>query len=135
MERQSKQAAAVFFCLMLTALFVCSVMAANDGTYYPIRVENPEGLKLFFVRSDIRDGDLLVSGHVRRSRLPGLAASTISISIKGLDGKILAEKSVTYRPRALSRHKANNDARFYARFNIVPERGAVIRVGRATTDN
>ena len=128
MERQSKQAVTFFFCLVFTALFVCSATAANDGPYYPIRVENPDGLKLFFVKSDIRDGDLLVSGHVRRSRLPGFAASTISISIKGIDGKIVAEKSVTYRPRALSRHKVKNDARFYARFDTVPESGAVIRV-------
>ncbi|MGM0452848.1 MAG: hypothetical protein ACQERN_06765 [Thermodesulfobacteriota bacterium] len=128
MKGPTKQAAAVLFCLIFPVLLAFPAAAANDGPYYPIRVENPDGLKLFFVRSDIRDGGLLVFGHVRRSRLPGLFASAIRVSITGLDGNIIAEKSVTYAPRALSRHQVHNDARFYARFDTVPESGAMIRV-------
>lgn len=131
MTIQLKQTAAAFFCLVLAALLSCSAAGANDGPYYPIRVENPDGLRLFFVRSDIRNGDLVVSGRIRRSRLPGRAASTINVSITGLDGKILSEQSVKYTPRVLTRHKAHDEARFYSHFDSVPEQGAVIRVGAA----
>jgi len=130
METRHKQTAAALFCLMLAALLSCPAAGANDSPFYPIRVQNPDGLKLFFVRSDIKDGGLVVSGRVRRSQLPGRVASTINVSITGLDGKIIAEQSVNYTPRVLTRHKAHDEARFYTRFESVPEQGAVIRVGR-----
>ena len=88
MRLRLKQTAVAFFCLMLAALLSCPVAGANDGENYPIRVENPEGLRLFFVRSDTKDGDLVVSGRVRRSRLPVVrVASTLNILITGGDGK------------------------------------------------
>lgn len=129
METRLKKSAVAFACLMLAALLFCPAAGANDGDYYPVRVENPHGLKLFFVRSDIKDGGLVVSGRVRRSQLPGCVAPTINVSIRGLEGKILAEQSVKYTPRMLSRHKAHDEARFYARFDNTPERGAIIHVG------
>jgi hypothetical protein len=133
MEIRLKKSAVAFFCLMLAALLSCPAAGANEGPYYPIRVENPDGLKLFFVKSDIKDGSLVVSGRVRRSELPGRVASTINVSITGLDGKIIAEQSVKYTPRVLTRHKAHDEARFYTRFDSVPESGAVIRVGGTAT--
>ena len=129
METRLKKSTMAFVCLMLAVLLSCPAAGANDGVYYPIRVENPDGLKLFFVRSDIKDGGLLVSGRVRRSQLPGRVASTINVSITGLDGKIIAEQSVKYTPRVLTRHKAHDEARFYTRFDNIPERGAMIQVG------
>ncbi|HMA67873.1 MAG TPA: hypothetical protein VKO20_08630 [Desulfosalsimonadaceae bacterium] len=96
-------------------------------------MENPDGLRLFFVKSEIRDGDLLVFGKVRRSRLPvpGRVASFINVSIRGLDGKIISEQSVNYSPPVIGRHKAHDDARFHVRFDSAPEEGAIIRVGGA----
>ena len=129
MRIRLKQTATALFCLMLAALLPCPAGGANDGTYYPIRVEDTDGLKLFFVRSEIKDGDLIVFGRVRRSPLPGSVASTINISITGLSGKIIAERSVKYTPRRLTRHKVRNDGRFYTRFDSLPERGAMIHVG------
>ena len=109
-----KQTAVAFFCLMLAALLFCPAAAANDGECYPIRVENPEGLSVFFVRSEIKDGDLVVSGRIRRSRLPLVrVASTVNVSITGHDGKIISERSVKYTPRLLTRHRAHDEARFY----------------------
>ena len=128
-----KQTAAVFFCLMLAALLSCPTAGANDGEDYPIRVENPDGLRLFFVRSEITDGDLIVFGRVRRSPLPGRAASTINVSITGLSGKIITERSVKYTPRMLTRHKVRNDGRFYTRFDNFPKQRAVIHVGGEKT--
>ncbi|MFO7930859.1 MAG: hypothetical protein ACQETG_02025 [Thermodesulfobacteriota bacterium] len=133
MEIRFKQTAAAFFCLILAALLYCPAADANDGAYYPIRVENPDGLRLFFVRSDIKDGDLVVSGSVRRSRLPGRVASAVNVSITGFDGKLIAERSVKYTPRVLARHKAHDEARFYTRFDSIPERGVLIHVGRKKT--
>ena len=129
MEIRSKKSAAACFCLVMAMLLSFPAAGANEGPYYPIRVENPDGLKLFFVRSDIKDGGLVVSGRVRRSQLPGRVESTINVSITGLDGKIIAEQSVKYTPRVLTRHKAHDEARFYTRFDSVPERGAIIHVG------
>ena len=126
-----KKAALVLLNLVLAALLSCSATAAKEEAYYPIQVENPDGLRLFFVKSEIRDGDFLVFGKVRRSRLTGRAVSTIHVSITGLDGKILSEQSVNYSPPVLSRHKAHDDARFHARFASVPVEGAIIRVGSA----
>lgn len=126
-----KKAALVFFNLVLAALLSCSTSVAKEAGYYPVQVENPDGLRLFFVKSEVRDGDFLVSGKVRRSRLPGRAASFINVSIRGLDGEILSEQSVNYSPPVLSRHKAHDDARFHVRFDSVPEEGTVIRVGGA----
>ena len=132
MAIQLKKSVLAFFCLALAALLSCPAAGANEGPYYPIRVQNPDGLKLFFVKSDIKDGGLLVSGRVRRSQLPGRVASTINVSITGLDGKIIAEQSVKYTPRVLTRHKAHDEARFYTRFDSIPERGAVIWVRGAS---
>ena len=124
-----KKAALVFLNLMLAALLSCSTTVAKEEVYYPIQVENPDGLRLFFVKSEVRDGDFLVSGKVRRSRLPGEVASFINVLITGLDGEIISEQSVNYIPAVLSRHKAHDDACFHARFDSVPEEGAIIRVG------
>lgn len=124
---------AAFFCLVLAAVLFCPAAGADDRAYYPLRVVNPDGLKLFFVKAGIRGGDLVVSGRVRRSRLPGRVAATINVSITGLDGKVIDEKSVEYAPRVLTRHKAHDEARFYARFDRVPEQGAVIHVGEKKT--
>ena len=129
--KSKKKAAVVLFNLVLAVLLFCSTSVAKDNAYYPIQVENPDGLRLFFVKSEIRDGDLLVFGKVRRSRLPGRAASFIKVSIRGLDGKIISEQSVNYSPPVLARHKAHDDARFHARFDSAPEEGAIIRVGGA----
>ena len=113
----------------------CSTTVAKEEAYYPVQVENPDDLRLFFVKSEIRDGDLLFFGKVRRSRLPGRVASTINVSLTGLDGKIISEQSVNYIPPVLSRHKANDDARFHhARFDSVPEEGAIIRARGASED-
>ena len=135
MEIRLKNTAAAFFCLMMAALLSCAAADANDGPYYPVRVENPDALKLFFVKSDIKDGDLVVFGRVRRSRLPGRSASAINVAIAGADGKIIAERSVKYTPRMLTRHKVHDKARFYTRFDGVPEPGAVIRVGAKKASN
>lgn len=130
-----KKAGLLLFNLVLAALLSCSTTIARDDAYYPIQVQNPDGLRLFFVKSKIREGDLVVFGKVRRSRMPGRVASTIRVSITRLDGKIISEQSVNYTPPLLYRHKAHDDARFHARFDRVPERGAVIWVsGKKTAE-
>lgn len=117
------------FCLAITALLFCPQAGAEQGAYYyPIRVENPEGLRLFFVKSHIQNGDLVVSGKVRRSAFPGPVASRINVSVTGPRGQVAAEQSVTYSPPFLSRHRRHDEARFSASFEGIPERGSLIRV-------
>jgi hypothetical protein len=121
----------VLLCIITVALMLSQPAGAENGIYYPIRVENPDGLRLFFVKNDNREGDLVVYGKVRRSTLPGRVATTIHVSITGLDGSIWQAQSVNYSPRTISRQRRHDEARFSARFEGIPQQGAVIRVGQA----
>ncbi len=121
--------AALVFIFLLSGGGLLPAMAADDAGYFPVRTENPEGLRLFFVQSRVRDGELVVTGKVRKSRLlPGPAASGIHVTLEDFDGQILAEKTVSYAPKALSSRRTHDEARFTASFSDFPEDGAVVRV-------
>jgi len=130
MNKPMKQlSTALMFIFLLSGGGLYPAMAADDDGYFPVRIENPEGLRLFFVQSQVRDGELVVTGKVRKSRLlRGHAASEIHVTLEGFDGQVLAEKTISYTPKALSSRRAHDEARFTASFSDFPKDGAVVRV-------
>jgi|GEM_PF-2705377 len=130
MNKPMKQlSTTLMFIFLLSGGGLYPAMAADDGGYFPVRIENPEGLRLFFVQSQVRNGELAVTGKVRKSRLlPGPAASEIHVILEDFDGQVLAEKTVSYAPKALSSRRAHDEARFTASFSDFPENGAVVRI-------
>ncbi len=129
MKRKSVISRAFIVILYLcTVTFVTFPANTNAQQTYPIRVDDPEGLRIISARAVVSGNELIVSGKIRRSALyTGTVPPVIMVSIVDASGKIISSKKISYSPGRLSPRR-HAEARFAAGFSVIPGSGAVVYI-------
>jgi len=131
---KNKKLIILFILSYITVCFVISSCASShlnlveNGTVTIERIPY-EGCYISKVNAIEDDGELVISGRVKRRSLLSISRGHIDIAIINSEGKVLKELSTLYTPQYIPAKRIHTrEARFKVRLPNIPYKGNKIRV-------
>jgi len=135
MKTGKMQRLGLLFCLVMAVLIASGCATGSGGTFQAeglvIELTHTPMVSFSKLAASQEGAQLVLTGNLRRRNQAFSGRGHVDVAVISPAGEVLAQKSVIYSPKILSKTpgaRNHRPSRFEARLNYVPPQGSTIKV-------